>query len=725
MSTQTADPVLEHELAGPPAAATRQRSEAKGFRADIQGLRAIAVSLVLVFHLWPGSLTGGFVGVDVFFVISGYLITSHLLQRPPATGRDVAQFWARRLRRLLPAALLVLLATLVASRLIGLETQWANTATEVIAATLYVENWWLARNSVDYLAAGSAPSPIQHFWSLSVEEQFYVFWPLLILALVLLARRRRSSELRLIRSGLGIVVILSLGYSIYATWVEPASSYFVTPTRIWELGAGALLAASLAVRRAQPLASTKKAAPAGASALLAWTGFGAIALTAVTFSSATPFPSWRAMLPIVGTVVVIAANAGTAWFSPTRILQWRPIQWLGDISYSVYLWHWPLIVLLPGVGDGSLGWFDRVVILAVSLTLGTLSKNYVEDVFRFGRRMPGIRRTYGMAVAGMAFVVGLAAMQMVEVSWREAAAKREVSRAVATGDRCFGAGALEIPGACAGRFDQAIVPAPAQAALDKSEAYAIVSGGKDCWSYSPDFPVTTCEFGDPEANVTVALVGNSHAGQWLAPFQDIARHRGWRITTYLASRCAIVPVQQRMATAAHSTACRQWVDDVSQEVKSRNFDLVFLANRMSVKAAGTSTAEESVAVYRDGYQELLRDWSDAGVQVVALRDTPAPVDGGISSIPDCVAAHRDDLSKCSAPRGVWEPVEPLVDAASAINSPRVRLLDLNDRICAPDLCSAVVGGVIVYFDGSHLTATYARTLKPFLDSAAIRALGQS
>ena len=727
MSAHTVDPELlqrDSVAAAVPDSSAMQRAEPRGFRADIQGLRAIAVALVLAFHLWPDQLTGGFVGVDVFFVISGYLITSHLLQRPPASGRDVAKFWARRLRRLLPAALLVLLVTLLASRLIAPETQWGNTAREVIAATLYVENWQLAQTSVDYLAAENALSPIQHFWSLSVEEQFYAFWPLLILGFMLLARRQGWAVFRSILAGLAIVVALSLGYSIYATWQDPASAYFVTPTRIWELGAGALLAVAQAVRRAQTSARwTQNLGAGAASALLAWTGLAAIAVTAVTFSSATPFPSWRALLPILGTVVVIAAHAGTAGISPTRILRWRPIQWLGDISYSVYLWHWPLIVLLPHV-SGQLEWLDKTVILAASLILGTLSKNYVEDVFRFGRRVPSIRRTYTLAALGMAFVVGLATLQLLELSSREAAAKREVERAVASGDPCFGAKALETPEACVDRYDETIVPAPAQAALDKSDTYAAVSGGKDCWSYTPEFPTITCEFGDPEATVNVALVGNSHAGQWLTPLQQVARDRGWRITTYLASRCALVPVSQRLSTAAYSAACSRWVDNVSNEVKRNQFDLVFLTNRMSVQASGTESAEESIAAYRDGYQQLLGDWSRSGVHVVALRDTPAPVAGGLRSIPDCVAAHPADLTKCSGPRGVWEPVEPIVSAAAAIDSPRVHLADLNDRICTPELCPAVVGGVIVYFDGSHLTATYARTLTPFLDQAAIKALAK-
>ncbi len=216
----------------------RRAPGAGKLRADIQGLRALAVTLVLVYHLFPRSFTGGFVGVDVFFAISGFLITSHLLAHPPSTGSDLLTFWGRRIRRLLPASFLVLGTTLVGSWLVAPETQWANTAKQASAAALYVLNWVLARDSVDYLAAENAASPVQHFWSLSVEEQFYLGWPvlLLVIGLLVVALRGRVRPGILYAVGLGAVVGASLVWSVLATASQPASAYFVTTTRIWELG---------------------------------------------------------------------------------------------------------------------------------------------------------------------------------------------------------------------------------------------------------------------------------------------------------------------------------------------------------------------------------------------------------------------------------------------------------------------------------------------------------
>ncbi|MGN6742482.1 MAG: acyltransferase family protein, partial [Amnibacterium sp.] len=193
----------------------------RGVRGDIQALRAAAVTMVLLYHLWPKRLTGGFTGVDVFFVISGFLITTHLLAHPPRRARDLLAFWSRRIRRLLPASLLVLLVTLAASRLFAPATTWSSTAAQVRAAALYVVNWRLADDSVDYLASQDAPTPVQHFWSLSVEEQFYLVWPILILLLVLTARLLRTNRGAVVTGGLGVVVALSLAYSVAETAAEP------------------------------------------------------------------------------------------------------------------------------------------------------------------------------------------------------------------------------------------------------------------------------------------------------------------------------------------------------------------------------------------------------------------------------------------------------------------------------------------------------------------------
>ncbi len=675
-------------------------------RTDIQGLRAVAVSLVVVYHLVPSSLTGGFAGVDVFFVISGFLITLHLMQKPPTGARDLARFWGRRVRRLLPASLLVLTVTLALSRLFAPETQWANTASQARGATLYVVNWLLAGDSVDYLAAENAPSPVQHFWSLSVEEQFYFVWPVLILGMLVAARRLRWNRDVAVLGGLGVLVVTSLGYSVWETWHNPAAAYFVTPTRMWELGVGGLLAVVVAVRQRRGLPPLL---PRGLRIALAWLGLAAIAWTAVQYTGRTPFPGWQALLPVVGTALVIGAHAPISRLSPGPLLALPPAQWLGDVSYSVYLWHWPLIVLVPQVRGHEMDLLDRIVVLVLTLVLAGLTKTYVEDRFRAPEWGRPLRKPFLLGAAGMVVVIALAGLQQLEVDQREAQAEAQLARAIARGGSCFGAAALDEPGSCPKVPYDKLVPAPADAASDKSRAYQDVSGAEDCFSYLPQFRQVRCTFGDESASTEVALVGNSHAGQWLPALERLAERNRWRITTYLSSQCAAAETRQAFPTEAGTEACLAWADETTSAVVADEPDVVLYTNRISVGAAGRSF-EDSGDLYSEGMESVLRRWDTAGLPVLVLRDTPAPDD----SIPDCLAQHPDDLSACDGPRAEWVPEDQSESAVRRIDSPRITFLDLNDHICPTRTCRAVIGGVVAYFDGSHLTATYASTLDRYL-----------
>jgi peptidoglycan/LPS O-acetylase OafA/YrhL len=685
-------------------------------RPDIQGLRAVAVSMVLVYHLFPHRFTGGFTGVDVFFVISGFLITSHLLAHPPASARDLATFWSRRIRRLLPAASLVLLATLAASRLVAPDTQWANTAAQAKAAALYIVNWRLANDSVDYLAAAAAPSPVQHFWSLSVEEQFYIGWPILILILVALAAWRRWKLIPTVTIGLTIAVGLSLYYSIHETITDPARAYFVTPTRVWELGIGGLLAAALS-RRALGRQKDSEAVPlpVGARVVLAWLGLAAILLTGLTYTGATPFPGWKALVPTLGTAAVIAACAPGSGWSPVRVLKIRPVQWLGDISYSVYLWHWPMIVLVPYVSGDHLGRLDKAVIVLLSLILADLTRRFVEDRFRAGSWGRPLFKPFVLGATLMALVAGCATAQVVEVKHRETAAKSALAKART--QPCFGAASFDAPARCPEKTTGALTPTPLQAATDKSDAYH-KTDGHDCFAFIPAFAVRTCTFGDPKAKTSVALVGNSHAGQWLPALETLAAQNHWRITTYLASQCAFATTRQNFATPEFATNCVDWGASVAKRLLTGHYNLVVMTNRVSVSAEGRSLAQ-SWPLYAQGYRHYLAQLSAAHIPVVGIRDTPAPSQ---PLIPDCLAAHTDDYSQCNGTRAKWLPREPLVEAIAAVHDPHIVLADLIGHICGPVVCPAVAGGVPVYFDGSHMTATYARTLAPYLGAVVRKVL---
>jgi peptidoglycan/LPS O-acetylase OafA/YrhL len=687
-------------------------------RADIQGLRALAVSMVFVYHLWPQRFTGGFVGVDVFFVISGFLITSHLLAHPPQTPRDLATFWSRRIRRLLPAALLVLLTTLIATRLVGPQTYWANTAAQVRASALYVENWQLAHDSVDYLASTNAPTPVQHFWSLSVEEQFYLGWPILILLLCLVAQLARRRSVGPVSVGLGLVVGLSFAYSVHETAVNPGAAYFVTPTRIWELGVGGLLAVAVS-GRAFGRRRESEALPLSPSVriVLAWAGLAAILWAGVRFTGSTPFPGWRAAVPVLGAAAVLGAQAPSGWLSPRGLLALGPTQWLGDVSYSVYLWHAPLIVLVPFVVGNKLGVLDDVAIIVAALVLAGLTKTLVEDPFRRPRWGRPLYKPYLYAAAGMVVVVAAAQLVTAEVDHRQAQASTAVKQAIATHAPCFGAAALSAPvGACPTDNSGPLIPAPIDASTDKSNAYE-KHGSGNCFAAQPSYAFQTCHFGDPSSPIKIALVGNSHAGQWLPALEAVANKEHWQITTYLASRCAFAQIPQAFDTTAETQACSTWVGTAEAKLLQGNFNLVVMTNRISVEAVG-STFSGSGPAYERGYAALLRPLAAAGKRVVVIHDTPAP---GID-IPDCLAEHTSNHAACDRPRARALRPDPALDAVSAVHDPLITAADLSNHICEVAVCQAAVGGVPVYFDQTHLTATYSTTLGPYLQPVLVRAL---
>ena len=663
----------------------------------------MAVTLVVIFHVWPERLTGGYVGVDVFFVISGYLITSHLLTQPPRTGRDLGAFWARRIHRLLPAALTVLVVTAVVTRLLAPSTQWAGTAKEIIASALYVENWRLAASSVDYHAADAHPSPVQHYWSLSVEEQFYLLWPLIILAVAAAASRSGRGTTAVARVVVGVVVLVSLAVSVAATVSSPASAYFITPTRVWELGIGGLVATTASLSSSARLRTL--AAP------VAWAGLAAVVAAGVTLTGETPFPGYVALLPVLGTAAVIWAGAQTA-VSPTGLLRSRPVQWLDDVSYSVYLWHWPIVVLLPFVSGGELGALDRSAVIVGTLVLAALTKTHVEDRFRHPRRGAPLRHSYRAAVAGMAVVTLVAGLQVLETGHRTAVAQERLAEALGGEDPCLGAGSL-VRGkqACPQRAGGDLVPAVDLAAEDKSDADV-----DRCFTDLPFVGRRTCTYGDGPTQV--ALVGNSHAGHWLPALQVLAERNGWTITTYLVYQCTFSDARQRFPTQEASQGCYDYGQWVRERTSGDRYDLVVTSERQSVPVVG-ETPETTGPAAVAGYATYLRQWAADGTNILVIKDpTSAPM-----AVPDCFAANPDDHARCSGTRDEWVVDDPLAAAVDVVGLPTVRSVSFDDLVCGPQTCDGAIGGVVAYYDRSHLTATYVTTMAPYMAAPIEEALG--
>jgi len=676
--------------------------QATPMRLDIQALRAIAVGVVLVYHFWPTRVTGGYVGVDVFFVISGFLITSHLVRKPPQNVKDVAIFWARRIRRLLPLSFTVLALSLLATFFIAPVTVWTQTFKEVIASAFYVQNWLLAGQAIDYLAADNAASPVQHFWSLSVEEQFYLIWPIIAFLAVLLAAKLRKNFKAILAVALLLLTVSSLIYAINAVNNADATAYFVSTARVWELGIGSLLAIA---KFAWPDTSRLPWLRSG----LGWVGLAMIFGSALMFDAATPFPGASALIPTLGTVLVIAAHVpDQGYATPLYVGKWRPVQYIGDISYGIYLWHWPILIFMPFVFTDGLTVLHRVGGVALSIALAGLTKPLIEDRFRSSKSMGG--RTSGAFVfmaVGIAILGVVAGGGAYALHQKEVRAERELEQAMSGENLCFGGQALVNEGCKV--HGEKLLTEPAFAKEDKPAAYA-----DECWVLGDFSSRKVCHYGvdDAEATAKIALVGNSHAGHWLPLLDDIAQKEGYSIDTYLISECYTVFARVQFENETKTANCNDWNNYALGEATSSAYDAVVMSQRTwrPIEGIDAKDSKAQRAAQEDAYREVLAAFDASGTPLLVLRDTPYASD--LKNVPDCVATHADDLSQCDG-TDKRKVVDPLADVAQAATpSPLLSYLDLTDRICKDSTCYSTVGGVIVYFDLGHMTATFARSLTP-------------
>ena len=383
-------------------------------RPEIQALRAVAVGAVVLHHGWPAVAPAGYMGVDVFFVVSGFLITGLLLREHERAGRiDLGAFYLRRARRILPAAVTVLLVVAAATLALVPQRDWADWFRQIVASALYYENWQLAADSQTPAYADLASTPVQHYWSLSVEEQFYLVWPLLLILAIWYARRRSRAIAPVLLVILGAVTVASLIHSVMLTAADHNLAYFSTTSRTWEFGAGGLLA----LLAAAPLAGRETL-----RTVVSWAGLALIVVPILTFRDHDAFPGMWAALPVAGTMAVIWAGMPATRWSTARLAGLQPVQWVGDVSYSLYLWHWPIFMFTPFlIGVPNPAW-AMVLLVVLSLLVAGLSKRLIEDPFRT-RRNPVSRRpavllgALGMlvaAVVGAGLVApGIAAEQQV------------------------------------------------------------------------------------------------------------------------------------------------------------------------------------------------------------------------------------------------------------------------------------------------------------------------
>jgi peptidoglycan/LPS O-acetylase OafA/YrhL len=665
------------------------------FRGDVEGLRAVAIGLVLLYHAGLAFVPGGFVGVDVFFVISGFLITTQLVSEVDRTGTvSLPKFYARRAKRLLPAAAIVLATTVVLVRLYVPRTRWEEIGGDIVGSALYFVNWRLADRSVDYLAEDSEASPVQHFWSLAVEEQYYLVWPLLILLAAGAARLIRSGVRPALWLGLAAVAIPSFGWALLETARAPERAFFITTTRMWELAIGAAVALGAAAFTRLP---RWWAVPIG------WAGLVAIASSGLWYDTGTPWPGHAALLPTLGTAAVIAAGFAAARGGPGWLLGTAPFRWVGGLSYSLYLWHWPLLAV-AAVHWGELSAPAGLALTAFSVLPAWLTYKLVENPLRHS---PAISRSPRLALSlGANFtLVGVVAGLALLVSFSTALPDRGQ---VPPDQQALGAAVLaeqprDDPAGAPVDTVEWMTPDPLEATEDVPDIYA-----EGCQQGFEEAEVLSCEYGDSGSDMTVVVAGDSKIVQWLPALQPLADANGWRLVTYTKSNCGFHAATTMVEDSPYDT-CLEWNRALLDILLADPPDYVLTSQRAAhgVGVDGESSVDAMITGLRSVWTQL----TAVGTEVVVIADNPGP---GFN-VYECVEEHRDELSQCTYDRELYESDSAAPTQWQAVaGESGVHFVDLFDAICPTQPCAPVIGNVLVYRQGSHITATYIETLTPRL-----------
>ena len=643
-------------------------SSAAEFRPDIEGLRGIAILLVLLFHAGLPWAPGGFVGVDVFFVISGFLITGKLWRESQQPGGlNITRFYAWRIRRLLPAALVAVALISLVGLLLAAPLDRSELAADGAASALSIANMRFI-GSVDYFAATTSPSPFLHFWSLSVEEQFYLVWP----ALIVLLTWRGGSARRLIVALL-IGVVASFALSIWLTDTSPARAFYLLPTRVWQLGVGGLLALI-------GVMGTSRRAGA-----LAWAGLAAVAVAGVALTAEMPYPGLAALLPTAGAVALLYGGAAPS--GPIRLLAATPLRFLGKISYSLYLWHWPLLVLPLMFLERALTGVEIVVAVAAAIGVSWLSWRFVEQPFRYGDRSR--RATSWSAIrVGVAGILSVALFTQGLVAALPSSAVAVQPTPSPSGSPVASDGPIALPAD--------LTPSLASARDDEERLR-----GDGCLAFERVSTPPNCEYGVKGSAITIALVGDSHASHWFPAIEAIALERGWRLLTFVKVSCSFTTLAQRnLALKREYRECTAFNEATVARLNQIKPALTIIVNRRTFRPI-----EENItsALAGAALGEMVSRIPGA---TAILVDTPDPG----RDVPACLSKHPSDIRACLFTQDDADNREIGIAERVAADVSGARLIDLTANICTEWPCSPISRSVLIYRDEDHMTATFSRSL---------------
>jgi peptidoglycan/LPS O-acetylase OafA/YrhL len=713
-----------------------QRSAHTRFRPDIEGLRAVAVVAVVLFHAGVPGVGGGYIGVDVFFVISGFLITGLLWREAHTTGTvRLRSFYGARARRLLPASAAVGVITMIASAFLLPPLQVPVVLGDGITSALYVGNYWFIMRGIDYFGSHTPPSPFLHYWSLGVEEQFYLVWPMLILGTAWLIRRTRrrtrteaTSSRRPYLVILTLVATISFALSLVITLSGPAVAFFSLPTRAWQLAVGGLIALT---------AGHWQRLPAQAAAVAGWAGIGLILLGCVWFTPTTPFPGVAALVPTVGAALLIGAGCATPAEGCGRILGLPPMQAIGRISYSWYLWHWPILILAPALLGHPLGLPARLTAALLSAGLAWLTLRYVENPLRF---QPTIRNSawrslgLGAAATAIAVIFGLV-LQFVMPSpvghgapatpLTVTAMPVPAGSDMAAYDAAVQQTSAQVQAGVLASVALKAVPSNLQPPLSKVAAELSEYVADGCLRTLFQAGQPECASGDAASTATVAVIGDSHAGMWTPAFRELAAQRHWRLETLAKGACPIMDLNVSSSfrrLVEFFQHCEQWRAEIMARLRAEHPKLVVISVWRGYGIDESLTGFHAYdQAWLDSLTHLMQQLRDIGANVLVLGPIPDPH----RSVPICVSAHLDNASACALLRSDVVNDSGIAAEAAATQAGGGQYTDLTNLFCTSDRCPVIVGNALVYIDDSHLTFEYSRQLAPAMAALIDRALARS
>jgi peptidoglycan/LPS O-acetylase OafA/YrhL len=682
---------VQHAAASDFPQAPAPRAAERRYRPEVQGLRALAVVLVVLYHVWLGRVSGG---VDVFLLISAFLLTGSFV-RKAESGKALAlgRYWLHLFKRLLPAVAVVLLAVLAAAAALLPASARQDLIGQTWSSLFYFQNWTLANNAVDYLAADhSAASPLQHFWSLSIQGQVFVLWPLIFAAALPVSRLAGRSYRSVLAVIFTAVFAVSLAYSVWQTGTNQAYAYFDTRTRLWEFALGSLLALALPYLRLGHRARI----------LIGWTGVIAMLSCGIILQVQQQFPGYLALWPTLAAAMVIAAGDTGSRIGADRLLKAGPLVRLGDNSYALYLWHWPVLVFwLIASKQQNAGLVDGAVVIAVSLLLAVLTTKLVEGPLR-GWSWPQVSAWRSAVVLAASFALVAAPL----AGWQERVdAQAEAVRLQSIADN---PGALSLdPDYETVSSTQALVkPAPSE--MDQEWAQLDEACGEAAAPEAGSVLEGHCkQIGTAEGSQkTIVVLGDSHAMQWTAALGPVARANDWHVVTVLKMGC-----RYGAEDPERSEECNAFNQAAGEYVLDLMPDAVFTVASLTQE----SSPDETLG---GGYDDGVRPFTEAGIQVLAMRDNPRFE----FDMFKCLESNGFDVRACHVPRSqLLADVSPLEGLEARI--PGVRVLDLSDQFCFDDACPGIIGNVIVYKDHDHLNRTYMETTSRVLAERILAATG--